>query len=82
MRGGERGGTGAKRGVGGVGGGANKPRSEGEREGRSVERGRASRRGERRKKIMHKILFAERTELGMNWGRRCGEGGGLMGLES
>lgn len=31
---------------------------------------------------MHKILFAERTEIGMNWGRQWGEGGGLMGLES
>lgn len=76
--GGERGALGL-RGV--LVGWANKPRSEGEREGRRVERGRASG-GGRRKKIMHKILFAERTEIGMNRGRRWGEGGGLMGLES
>lgn len=37
-----------------------------------IERGR----GGGRKKIMHKILFAERMKIEMNWG------GGLMGLES
>lgn len=51
-----------------------KPRSErGERERR--ERDREGERG-RRKKLMHKILFAERMKIQMNWGGR------LMGLES
>lgn len=45
-----------------------KPRSERERGNKEGEEREMEREGGRRKKIMHKILFAECIKIQMNWG--------------